>query len=132
MSAAVRRIAWGLALAALAACGWLGQRPRGGFVARGGHLQVELRLRVVDHAAVREQIDGQMFRLHPRVLVMRLDGVTFMDSSGLGLVVGRLRVARELGSELRITGADRQKMRIFSLAGLERMPGLKIEQASGL
>lgn len=89
----------------------------------------------IDHytaAAVREQIDGQMFRLHPRVLVMRLDGVTFMDSSGLGLVVGRLRVARELGSELRITGADRQKMRIFSLAGLERMPGLKIEQASGL
>lgn len=35
MSAAVRRIAWGLALAALAACGWLGQRPRGGAAAAG-------------------------------------------------------------------------------------------------
>lgn len=96
----------------------------------GNHLFAEI-VGEIDHftaAGIREQIDREMYRLHPRELVIRLDGVSFMDSSGLGLIVGRLRVAQELRTTLRVTGADRRKMQIFSMAGLERMQGLRIEQ----
>ena len=85
----------------------------------------------IDHhsaRSVREKIDALIFSKRPSMVVLDLSAVEFMDSSGLGLLVGRLRVAQELRTTLRVTGVDRRKMQIFSMAGLERMQGLRIEQ----
>lgn len=83
----------------------------------------------IDHHTakhLREEIDGQMYALSPKEVTIGLSGVSFMDSSGLGLVVGRLVTAKEVGCTLTLTGVDARTMRIFEMAGLERMRGLTI------
>ena len=51
---------------------------------------------------------------HPQpahIMVMDLGGVGFMDSSGIGLILGRQRCARTLGGSLRIQHAPEQLRR---------------------
>ena len=59
--------------------------------------------------------------------VLHAEIVGFMDSSGLGLIVGRLVTAKEVGCSLTLTGVDARTMKIFEMAGLERMRGLTIK-----
>ena len=54
----------------------------------------------------------------PRILVMDLGGVGFMDSSGIGLILGRQRCARTLGGSLRIQHAPEQLRRVLQLASI--------------
>ena len=53
-----------------------------------------------------------------RTLVLDLGGVGFMDSSGVGLILGRQRCARSLGGTLRIQHAPEQLRRVLQLAGI--------------
>ncbi len=52
------------------------------------------------------------------VLVVDLFAVTFLDSSGLGAIVGALRRVRERGGALRIVRPQTPAARIFDLTGL--------------
>ena len=51
------------------------------------------------HAArsLREQIDGAVDRTGAKQLRLDFEGVTFMDSSGIGLVMGRYRLMQLAG-----------------------------------
>ena len=49
---------------------------------------------------------------------MDLGGVGFMDSSGIGLILGRQRCARTLGGSLRIQHAPEQLRRVLQLASI--------------
>lgn len=96
----------------------------------GEMLKIEVRGEIDHHTAgaIREQIDEKMYTERPRAVEMDLSGMRFMDSSGLGLVVGRLVTAKEIGCVITVTGADERTMKIFEMAGLERMRGLTIEK----
>lgn len=86
----------------------------------------------VDHhgvSDVRDRIDTEMYRTRPKQLVINLERVGFMDSSGLGLIVGRVKLAEDLGCFVSVVGADKRIMKIFELAGLSRLPGLVVEGA---
>ena len=83
----------------------------------------------VDHHSarqLREKIDGLLVRYRPTLLVLDLDGVCFMDSSGLGLILGRLESAREVGCRLELTNVGERVMKILSLAGAKRISTLAI------
>ena len=72
----------------------------------------------IDHDAaqgLRIQLDDALLT---RILVMDLGGVGFMDSSGIGLILGRQRCARTLGGSLRIQHAPEQLRRVLQLAGI--------------
>ena len=74
----------------------------------------------IDHhsaAKVREKIDDALFRERPRELVFELSEVNFMDSSGLGLILGRYTKARELGTEVIIKNPSKRTEKIFRMAG---------------
>ena len=54
----------------------------------------------IDHHGaghLREAIDEMVKRIHPDTLILDFRDVTFMDSSGIGLVMGRYRLVREWG-----------------------------------
>ena len=84
----------------------------------------------IDHHSVekiRGEIDRELYRYQPPVLVMNMGEVGFMDSSGIGFVVGRVKLTERWHGIVRITNVPPHLMKLFSLAGLQRLSGLKIE-----
>ena len=51
-------------------------------------------------------------------IVLDLLGVTFLDSTALGVLVGALKRCRELGGDLHIVVADPRILKIFEITGL--------------
>ena len=81
----------------------------------------------IDHHAarrLREAIDMEVFRTLPSILILDLSGVGFMDSAGLGLILGRLNLMTGRHGILKLLGLRPTVARILSLAGVERLPGL--------
>ena len=84
----------------------------------------------IDHhsaAAARETIDKALFKHRPRTLVIDLGGVSFMDSSGLGLVLGRAALCEELGAAVRLLNPSLRVRKIFAVAGLERIENITLQ-----
>lgn len=78
----------------------------------------------IDHhtaVAVRNGIDTRLFELRPTKLILDLSAVGFMDSSGLGLIMGRLSVMKSLGGEMILRDPGRETESILTLAGMERL-----------
>lgn len=75
----------------------------------------------IDHDAaqsLRIQLDDALLNRTPKILVLDFGGVGFMDSSGIGLILGRQRRARALGGSLKIQHAPEQLRRVLQLAGI--------------
>lgn len=54
-------------------------------------------------------------------LVVVLDSVGFIDSSGLGVLVGALRRMKERGNDMRIVCTREQVLKIFRITGLDKV-----------
>ena len=88
----------------------------------------------IDHHSarrLREAIDMEVFRTLPGALTLDLSGVGFMDSAGLGLILGRLNLMTGRKGVLRLSGLNPTVARILSLAGVERLPGLILPDSDG-
>ncbi|MEG1846774.1 MAG: anti-sigma factor antagonist [Oscillospiraceae bacterium] len=84
----------------------------------------------IDHhnaPSIREKIDECIERQNPRVLTMDFSGVTFMDSSGIGLVMGRYKLLAAREGKLEIIGLSNHAYKVMRLAGLEKIATLKRE-----
>jgi anti-sigma B factor antagonist len=69
---------------------------------------------------LREALDKQVSA--GRVdLVVDLDEVTFMDSTGLGVLVGRLKLVRSQGGTLRIVSSQDRILKVFKITGLDKV-----------
>lgn len=81
----------------------------------------------IDHhsaADMREIIDNAIDGNMPAVLILDFGGVSFMDSSGIGLVMGRYKNLQKTGAKLHITGASSQIAKVMKLAGMNRLATL--------
>jgi stage II sporulation protein AA (anti-sigma F factor antagonist) len=78
----------------------------------------------IDHhtaKGMREEIDETAGRAQPRELILDFKDVTFMDSSGIGLVMGRYSVMQELGGVLRLENQSTHIRKVMKLAGLDKL-----------
>ena len=85
----------------------------------------------IDHDAAQDlriQLDDALLTRTPHTLVLDLGGVGFMDSSGIGLILGRQRSARTLGTTLQIQHAPAQLRRVLQLAGIRCTDASKTEE----
>ena len=85
----------------------------------------------IDHDAaqsLRIQLDDALVSRSPRTMILDFGGVGFMDSSGIGLILGRQRVARTLGTTLQIQHAPAQLRRVLQLAGIRCTDASKTEE----
>ena len=57
----------------------------------------------------------------PRTLTLDLRGLSFMDSSGLAVVMGAYRRMRELDGTLRVCNVPAQPMKVFAAVRLDRL-----------
>lgn len=74
---------------------------------------------------MREEIDNAVELNMPTLLVLDFKDVSFMDSSGIGLVMGRYRNLLKSGAELHIAGAPPQIYKMMKLAGIEKLATLE-------
>lgn len=106
------------------------EKRKGGYESdfSGGLLVVRITGEIDHHSAVemRSGIDAEIFEKRPEKLILDLSGVDFMDSSGLGLILGRLATMRKVGGELVVINPNEGVMKILKLAGAERI--IKIER----
>lgn len=86
-------------------------------------LTAKLQSEIDHHSAtiVRGDIDKMLYEKLPQRLVFDLSEVNFMDSSGLGLVLGRYAKARELGVEVMIKNPSKRIENIFHMAGADKI-----------
>ena len=90
-------------------------------------LNVKIRGDIDHHSAkgVREMIDEAIMSNKPRFIVLDLSSVDFMDSSGLGLILGRYTCASNIGARLILYKPTRRIKRILEMAGIERIIEIK-------
>lgn len=77
----------------------------------------------IDHHTarpIREQIDDAVTDRMAARLVLDLSKVDFMDSAGLGLILGRLRHVSAGGGKLILLDPGDDIMRILRLAGIDK------------
>ena len=78
--------------------------------------------------AVRTFIDSEICRLSPQRTVLDLGELDFMDSSGLGLIMGRYALMQKRGGDFFVRNPNERVLQIFRLAGLERMVKIETEK----
>ena len=77
---------------------------------------------------MREEIDNAVELNMPTLLVLNFSEISFMDSSGIGLVMGRYRNLLKTGAELHITGVSQNIYKVMKLAGLERLASITTQE----
>ena len=78
----------------------------------------------IDHhtsSVLRTRIDYEITRFMPKKVIMNLENVRFMDSAGIGLIIGRYKQAQSYGGVLEIENASPKLMKIFDMAGLPKI-----------
>jgi len=78
------------------------------------------RLDVVGAPALKEAVSEAMKQGQPR-LVIDMEGVTFVDSSGLGSVVSALKQVRTSKGDLRLAAPNQQVRVVLELTTLDRV-----------
>ena len=88
-----------------------------------GVLRVAIVGEINHHNAVfvRQRIDEKIQELNSKNLVLDLAEVSFMDSSGLGLIMGRYQRMQELGGTLTVANPSADHKKLFKLAGLNKL-----------
>ena len=78
----------------------------------------------LDHRAaaqIRSELDGLIAKSGVRRLVFDLSGLEFMDSSGIGLIIGRYKLMSSRAGTVAVTGPDKHIDRIFEMSGLYQL-----------
>ncbi len=88
------------------------------FVPANGTLAAYLSGEIDHHAAqiLRREIDAQIDARMPELVTLDMGAVTFMDSSGVGLILGRSRRVGALGGQLTVQNPPPAVRRMLELA----------------
>lgn len=83
-------------------------------------IRADGRLNMVAAPVLRRTVNDAITAGRVRVVV-DLSAVDFMDSSGLGSLIGCLKAARQAGGDLRIATPSKQVMMVLQLSNLDRV-----------
>ena len=89
----------------------------------GGTLRISLQGEIDHHSvrALREEIDEKISEISPRELVLDLSRIGFMDSSGLGLILGRYNKMKDVGGTLKIADPGSGALRVLKLSAADKL-----------
>jgi len=78
----------------------------------------------IDHHSaerMRGQIDSAFDNSSCRHIIFDFTGVNFMDSSGIGMIIGRYKNAEKRGGRLALAGMNDEMGRLFHISGLAKI-----------
>lgn len=101
------------------------------FESVGNELMVFIKGEIDHYSAVwiRGEIDKRIAEQKPESAVLVLSDIDFMDSSGIGLVMGRYARMQSIGGTLRVKDPSDRVERILRLAGIERIVNIEKEES---
>lgn len=101
----------------------IGRGGRITYETQGETLVVHIGGEIDHHGAVgvRTEVDEKILCERPLRVLLELSAVDFMDSSGLGLIMGRLSLVKKYGGTLSVLDPSPAVMKIMHLAGMERL-----------
>ena len=94
---------------------------------QNGHLTIELNGEIDHHRAkdyirvIHSKIETYM----PNICVLDFREVTFMDSSGIAVVINALRNMTNIDGKLILDGISNQPMKVFRASGLDKLVEIK-------
>jgi stage II sporulation protein AA (anti-sigma F factor antagonist) len=81
---------------------------------------------------IRRKADYEIERFMPKRVVFDFDSVIFMDSSGIGMVIGRYKQTAMLGGKFEVTNLTEQVRKIFEMSGvLKLIPEVNLKEEFG-
>ncbi len=86
-------------------------------------LYVRLQGDIDHHSAkyIREDIDKELYKYQPETVIIDLSSVEFMDSSGLGLILGRYTKVNMLGGVIKVANPSEKIEEILLMAGVDKL-----------
>ena len=78
----------------------------------------------IDHHAVekiRRKVDDEITRYMPRKTIFDFSRVTFMDSAGIGMILGRYKMMKLIGGSLEIVNISSTVKRILEMSGINKI-----------
>ena len=70
---------------------------------------------------IRRKADYEIERYMPKKIICDFDCVTFMDSAGIGLIIGRYKFANMIGAKLELSNLTQSVRRIFDMSGILKL-----------
>jgi stage II sporulation protein AA (anti-sigma F factor antagonist) len=92
-----------------------------------GNLTVALTGEIDHHRAKHyiHAISAKIEAYTPAQCVLDFSEVTFVDSSGIAVVINALRCMNMLGGKLLLSGIGQQPMKVFRAAGIDQLVEIK-------
>ncbi len=78
----------------------------------------------IDHCSakgMRGPIDDEIMKRLPLRLILDFENVSFMDSSGIGLIIGRYKLMNDLGGTLITVNPKPEIKKLMELGGVQRL-----------
>ncbi|KYO65796.1 anti-sigma F factor antagonist [Thermovenabulum gondwanense] len=75
----------------------------------------------LDHhvaARIKDDIDYVMSRKNIKKIIFNFKNVTFMDSSGIGMLLGRYKSIKSVGGALGVCNVNERIKKVFDISGL--------------
>lgn len=82
----------------------------------------------IDHHEARhamKTISEKLEAYTPKVCTLDFRDVSFMDSSGIAIVIQTVRRMRELGGQVVLSNVGQQPLKVFHAAGIEQIAEIK-------
>ena len=75
----------------------------------------------IDHCIaekIRSKADFEIQKHMPQKIVMDFDNVSFMDSAGIGMILGRYKTAKLVGSTLNLSNVKPAIKKVLEMSGV--------------
>lgn len=85
----------------------------------------------IDHHCavdIRMEIDLKIRELAPEKLILDYGDVTFMDSSGIGLIMGRHKLIQSLGGCIEVKNVPDKLYKVVRLSGIEKLGKVSVKE----
>lgn len=70
---------------------------------------------------MRRKADYEIERYMPKKVIFDFNNVTFMDSAGIGLIIGRYKFTNMLGGKFEVANLTKSVERIFEMSGILKL-----------
>ena len=84
----------------------------------------------IDHHCAKQYIQAITAKIEaytPRICILDFHDVTFMDSSGIAVVINALRYMSKIEGTLALTSLNPQPMRVFRASGIDKLVNIQEE-----